>query len=51
MCDLSPIYATAPDWQNGFSIIHSDNIDVAVEQIHIHGNKALSTTLGREIIV
>ena len=51
MCDLSPVYASAPDWQNGFSIIHHNDVDVAVEQIHIKGNRALSTTLGKEIVV
>jgi hypothetical protein len=51
MCDMSPVYASAPDWQNGFSIIHYNDVDVAVEQVHINGNRALSTTLGKEIKV
>lgn len=45
-CDLSPVYASAPNWQNGFSIVALGEGDVGVEQVIIKNGEAAISTLG-----
>jgi hypothetical protein len=45
-CDLSPVYASAPNWQNGFSIVSLGSTDVGVEQVIIKNGSANVATLG-----
>lgn len=45
-CDLSPVYGSAPNWQNGFSIISLDGNAFGVEQIRVLNKKANIATLG-----
>lgn len=45
-CDLSPVYASAPNWQNGFSIVSLGGDDVGVEQVVIKNSSANIATLG-----
>lgn len=46
-CDLNPIYASSPNWQNGFGIISvSDDGSFGVEPVMINNGKANITTLG-----
>jgi hypothetical protein len=53
-CDLRPVYASAPNWQNGFSIIgldkRGDKELYSVEQVRVDGNMAHVATLGTTII-
>lgn len=47
LCDLKPIYASAPNWQNGFGIISVDNDgNYGVEPVMINNGAANVTTLG-----
>lgn len=48
-CDLSPVYASAPNWQNGFSIVSLDGEDVGVEQVVIKNGAANIASLGYTI--
>lgn len=48
-CDLSPVYASAPNWQNGFAIVSLGQDDVGVEQIIIKNGVANVATLGCQI--
>lgn len=48
-CDLSPVYASAPNWQNGFSIVSLGDTDVGVEQVVIKNGSANIATLGYTI--
>lgn len=50
-CDLRPLYATAANWQNGFSIVNYSGSNIGVEPVIINGNKACSTTLCKVISV
>jgi hypothetical protein len=49
-CDLNPIYASSPNWQNGFSIIGYDNTEefqsYSVEQVMVNDGVANVATLG-----
>lgn len=49
-CDLNPVYASAPNWQNGFSIISVDTTDsdqpYSVEQVIVENGKANISTMG-----
>ena len=46
-CDLNPVYASSPNWQNGFGIISvSDDGTFGVEPVMIQNGKATITTLG-----
>lgn len=45
-CDLSPVYASAPNWQNGFSIVALGSTDLGVEQVIIKNGSANVATLG-----
>lgn len=50
-CDLSPVYASAPNWQNSFCIVSTDAVNdlFSVEQVIVHGNRANVATLGQTI--
>jgi hypothetical protein len=50
-CDLSPVYGSAPNWQNGFSIISLDKNNFGVEQIKVLNKSANISTLGVTIKV
>lgn len=52
-CNLSPIYASAPNWQNSFCVVSTDAVNntFSVEQVIIHGNKANIATLGKTVVV
>jgi hypothetical protein len=45
-CDLSPVYGSAPNWQNGFSILALDGSSYGVEQVRVENNSATISTLG-----
>jgi predicted phosphodiesterase len=50
LCDLNPIYASAPNWQNAFGIISvSDDGSYGVEPVMINNGKANIATLGMTI--
>jgi transposase-like protein len=52
MCDLNPIYASAPNWQNGFGIVGvSSDGSFGVEPVMIQDGSATVTTLGCSIKV
>ena len=48
-CDLSPVYSSAPNWQNGFSIVSlSQNENhYGVEQVRVENKTATISTLGK----
>lgn len=48
-CDLSPVYGSAPNWQNGFSIISLDKNNFGVEQVKVINKSANISTLGMTI--
>ena len=48
-CDLNPIYASSPNWQNGFSIVGLDKKTFSVEQVMVNDGVAHVSTLGRTI--
>jgi hypothetical protein len=45
-CDLSPIYGSAPNWQNGFCIVSLDGSNYGLEQVTVENNSATISTLG-----
>jgi len=49
-CDLTPCYASAPNWQNGFSIVTMDGDNFGVEPVIVSDKKAVVCTLGKTII-
>jgi hypothetical protein len=53
-CDLNPVYASSPNWQNGFSIIGLDSNckeqPYSVEQVMVLDGVAHVATLGETII-
>lgn len=50
LCDLNPIYASVPNWQNGFGIVALGEDDsFGVEQVLIQDGSATVTTLGCNI--
>jgi hypothetical protein len=53
-CDLNPVYASSPNWQNGFSIIGLDSNctdrPYSVEQVMVLDGVAHVSTLGETII-
>lgn len=52
MCDLNPIYASAPNWQNGFSIVtYDDEGNFGVEQVLVQNGVANVAALGKTIKV
>lgn len=47
LCDLNPVYASAPNWQNGFGIVSvSDEGAYGVEPVIIQNGVACISTLG-----
>lgn len=47
MCDLNPVYASSPNWQNGFGIVSLSNTSTfGVEPVLITNGEACVTTLG-----
>jgi metallophosphoesterase superfamily enzyme len=50
-CDLTPCYASAPNWQNGFSIVSMDGDNFGVEPVIVTDRKAVVCTLGKTIAV
>jgi hypothetical protein len=46
-CDLSPLYSSAPNWQNGFCIVSLDEDGYGIEQVKVEKNKAVISTLGK----
>ena len=45
MCDLDPVYASATNWQNGFSIVSIDGDSFAVEPVMVNDGVATVSTL------
>lgn len=53
LCDLNPVYASVPNWQNGFGIICLSDVDESVfgiEQVLIQNGIANVSTLGKTIV-
>ena len=50
-CDLSPLYGSAPNWQNGFSIVSLGSEQYGIEQVMVNENTANISTLGKTIKV
>lgn len=52
MCDLNPLYGSAPNWQNAFGIISLGNDNsYGVETVMINNGKANIAALGKTITV
>ena len=52
MCDLNPLYGSAPNWQNAFAIISLGEDDsYGIETVMINNGKANIATLGKTITV
>lgn len=51
LCDLRPVYASSPNWQNGFVIVSVDDSNefYGVEPVMIQNGTACISTLGRSI--
>lgn len=53
-CDLKPVYASAPNWQTGFSIIgldeHNGSQLYSVEQVRVDNGMAHISTLGKTVV-
>ena len=49
LCDLNPVYASAPNWQNGFGIISVSKDGFGVEPVMIQNGVANVSTLGQTI--
>ena len=49
MCDLNPIYASSPNWQNGFAIVCLDDDSFGVELVTIIDGKTTISTLGQTL--
>ena len=50
MCDLNPIYASSPNWTNGFAIVALGDESFGVELVSIVNGKATISTLGQTIV-
>lgn len=48
-CDLNPLYASAANWQNAFSVINHADSNIAVETVVVEGNRAAVGMLGKVI--
>lgn len=51
MCDLDPVYASATNWQAGFSIIALDGDSFGVEPVMVNDGVATVASLGKTFIV
>jgi hypothetical protein len=49
MCDLNPVYASAPNWQNGFAIVSLSDNTFGVELVSISNGKSSICTLGKTL--
>lgn len=51
LCSLDAVYSSAPNWQQGFTIVSlaDDGDQFGIEQVLINNGKAVITTLGKEI--
>lgn len=49
LCDLTPSYASAPNWTNGFAVIREDGEDYNVELVPIIQGRAVVNTLGATV--
>jgi hypothetical protein len=50
-CSLSPVYASAPDWANGFSIVNYSDSNIAVELCVVENNSVAISTLGKTLSI
>jgi len=50
MCDLNPIYASSPNWTNGFAIIATGGDTFGVELVSVINGKATVSTLGETLV-
>lgn len=50
-CNLKPLYASAANWQNAFSIVNYSKAEVAVETVIVSNKKAPISTLGKTLKV
>lgn len=50
-CDLNPLYASAANWQNAFSICNYAEGGIAVETVVVEGNRAAVGVLGKTLKV
>lgn len=48
-CDLSPVYASVPDWANAFGIIAHDATSYGVEVVHVLNGRASVAALGASL--
>ena len=48
-CNLQPIYASAANWQNGFSIINYSDDNVGVETVIVSNKRATVAALGKTL--
>lgn len=48
-CDLNPLYASAANWQNAFSVVNHADGNIAVETVVVEGNRAAVGMLGKVI--
>jgi hypothetical protein len=46
-CNLKPLYASAANWQNAFSIVNYSEKQAAVETVLVTNKKAVISTLGK----
>lgn len=52
LCDLNPIYASSPNWQNGFGIVSiGEDGTFGVEQVLVQNGRANVVALGESISV
>lgn len=45
-CSLDPEYGVAPDWTNGFALIHTDPKDYGIELVEVRRGRAVIPSLG-----
>ena len=49
-CDLSPVYSSAPNWNQGFSIVGLGGETFSVEQVMVNAGIANIATLGQTLV-
>jgi hypothetical protein len=49
-CDLSPVYASVPDWANAFGVIAHDATSYGVEIVHVTNGRASVAALGASLV-
>lgn len=50
-CNLKPLYASAANWQNAFSIVNHTDANFAVETVIVSNKQAAISTLGKTLKV